>query len=88
MTGKEHKNVIRDIRKILDELGIDALKFEATYLTVSGDERICFNLPRLECDLVVSGYSAKYRMVIIKRWQEPKVSKNIVNIGSAIRLTG
>ena len=82
MTGKEHKNVIRDIRKILDELGIDALKFEATYLTVSGDERIYFNLPRLECDLVVSGYSAKYRMAIIKRWQEPKASKNRANIGS------
>ena len=82
MTGKEHKNVIRDIRKILDELGIDALKFEATYLTVSGDERICFNLPRLECDLVVSGYSAKYRLAIIKRWQESKASKNRANIGS------
>ncbi len=80
MTGKEHKNFIKDIRKILDEVEINQLKFESVYLGDNGEERICFNLPRLECDLVVSGYSAKYRLVIIKRWQEPKASKNRVII--------
>jgi phage regulator Rha-like protein len=76
LTGKRHANVLRDIRMILDELEIDELKFEAVYLAGNGEERIYFNLPRLECDLVVSGYSAKYRLAIIKRWQEPKASKN------------
>jgi Rha family phage regulatory protein len=80
LTGKTHNNVLKDIRRILDEAEIDALKFEAAYLSVSGEERIYFNLPRLECDLVVSGYSAKYRMAIIKRWQEQKASKNRANL--------
>ena len=70
LTGKRHDNVLKDIRKILDDLEIDVLKFEAVYLGGNGQERPCFNLPRLECDLVVSGYSAKYRLAIIDRWQE------------------
>ena len=77
LTGKRHDNVLRDIRKILDDLEIAVLKFEAVYLAGNGEERICFNLPRLECDLVVSGYSAKYRLAIIKRWHELEVAKKI-----------
>jgi Rha family phage regulatory protein len=82
LTGKRHANVLRDIRKVLDEVEIDQAKFGSTYLDVYNREQSCFNLPRMECDLVVSGYSAKYRMAIIKRWQEPKASKNRANIGS------
>jgi anti-repressor protein len=80
LTGKRHANVLRDIRKVLDEVEIDQAKFGSTYLDVYNREQSCFNLPRMECDLVVSGYSAKYRMAIIKRWQEPKASKNRANI--------
>lgn len=31
LTGKEHRNVMSDIRKMLDELNIDAAMFSATY---------------------------------------------------------
>ena len=82
LTGNRHDNVLKSIRRILDEAEIDAVQFNAIYLDVYKREKSCFNLPRLECDLVVSGYSAKYRMAIIKRWQEPKASKNRANIGS------
>ncbi len=82
LTGKTHNNIMKDIRRILDEAGIDAVRFDSVYLDGNGQERACYNLPRMECDLVVSGYSAKYRMAIIKRWQEPKASKNRANIGS------
>ncbi len=34
----------------------------------NGQERPCYQPPRRGCDLVVSGYSVKYRMAIIKRW--------------------
>ena len=82
LTGKNHKHVLRDIRKILNEIGIDESKFGLIFLDSYNREQYCFNLPRMECDLFVSGYSAKYRMAIIKRWQEPKASKNRANIGS------
>ena len=68
LTGKPLDNVLKDIRKILNEEEIDESKFGLVYLGGNGEERICFKLPRLECDLVVSGYSATYRLAIIKRW--------------------
>ena len=57
-----------DIKRVLEEVEIDESKFGLVYLAGNGEERICYNLPRLECDLVVSGYSAKYRLAIIDRW--------------------
>ena len=31
LTGKRHDNVLRDIRTMLEELEMDALKFEGSY---------------------------------------------------------
>ena len=70
LTGKDHKNVLQDIRRILEEVEIDGLKFQSVYLAGNGEERACYNLTREVCDLVVSGYSVKYRYAIIKRWHE------------------
>ncbi|MGZ5052325.1 MAG: Rha family transcriptional regulator [Methylobacter sp.] len=70
LTGKNHKEVLRDIRKILDEVGIDSAQFCAQYKDSTGRLLPVFNLPRRECDLVIAGYSAKYRLAIIDRWQE------------------
>ena len=75
LTGKTHDNVLKDIRRILSEVEIDLVQFNAIYLDAYKREQSCFNLPRLQCDLVVSGYSAKYRLAIIKRWQELEVAK-------------
>jgi Rha family phage regulatory protein len=77
LTGKTHNNVLKDIRRILDEAGIGAVRFDSSYLSEQNKTLPCFNLPRLECDLVVSGYSAKYRLAIIKRWHELEVAKKI-----------
>ena len=70
LTGKRHADVMRDIEKILNEANIGVSKFASTYLDKSNRESKCYNLPRMECDLVISGYSVKYRMAIIKRWHE------------------
>ena len=70
LTGKNHNHVLRDISRILEEVGIGASKFGSSYLSEQNKSVTCFNLPRLECDLVVSGYSTKYRLAIIKRWHE------------------
>jgi Rha family phage regulatory protein len=61
LTGKRHDNVLRNIKRILEEAEIGWLRFESVYLGDNGQERPCFNSPRLECDLVVSGYSAKHQ---------------------------
>lgn len=70
LTGKDHKHVLNTIRKTLDEVGINSAEFSAQYRDASGRSLPCFNLPRRECDLIIAGYSAKYRLAVIDRWQE------------------
>ena len=70
LTGKEHNHVLRDIRTILEEAEIDVSKFGSSYVSEQNKALPCYNLTREVCDLVVSGYSVKYRYAIIKRWHE------------------
>ena len=70
ITGKRHDHVLRDIETILEQAEISLPKFGDTYLDGQGKPRPCYRLPRRECDLVISGYSVKYRLAIIDRWQE------------------
>ena len=70
LTGKNHADVLRDIKKILIEAEIDESKFAGIYLDTYKRQKPCFNLPRRECDLIIAGYSVKYRLAIIDRWQE------------------
>lgn len=70
LTGKEHKNVIRDIRDLLSGLKIEPSEFEGTYKDVTGRTLPCFNLPKRECLVLVSGYSIELRARIIDRWME------------------
>lgn len=70
LTVKAHKNVLADIRKMLDTLGIQRADFSARYLDAKGEARECFNLPRRETMILVSGYSVQMRAAIIDRWQQ------------------
>ena len=76
LTGKEHKNVLRDIRNLLEELGIEQLSFEQLAKMPSGQNTVVYNLPKRECFALVSGYSAKLRVAIIDRWQELEDTKS------------
>lgn len=71
LTGKEHKNILADIRMMLANLTADfsAARFEGTYKS-RGKEYQCFNLDKEHTLCLVSGYSVQMRMAIIKRWQE------------------
>lgn len=70
LTGKEHYNVIRDIRTLLEQ-GVAALNFEAsTYKDANQRNRPCFNLTKKGCLILASGYDAKLREKIIDRWEE------------------
>jgi len=89
ITGKEHAHVMRDIRAILEEAGIGLSKFGSSYLNSQNKAQPCYLLPRRECDLVVSGYSVKYRLAIIDRWQELEGKQSFQvpqTMGEALRL--
>jgi len=70
LTGKRHDHVMRDIRKMLDELGEAHPKFGGSYQDSTGRTLPCFNLDRNLTDCLLTGYSAKARMKVIKRWRE------------------
>ncbi|WP_197273360.1 Rha family transcriptional regulator [Brevundimonas sp. DS20] len=70
LTGKRHDNVMRDIKSMLDDLGAAALTFEGSYQGANRKQLPCFNLPRRECLILVSGYSVELRARIIDRWEE------------------
>ena len=75
LCGKRHDNVMADIRKMLDELDIYAPDFSGTFITEQGNQYECFNLPKRECLILVSGYNVKIRTKIIDRWQELEQGK-------------
>jgi phage antirepressor YoqD-like protein len=70
LTGKAHTNVLRDIRKMLEELEIPELMFESGYLDAQNQQRVCFKLPRREVDILLTGYSTTMRAAVIDRWRE------------------
>ncbi|WP_330555195.1 Rha family transcriptional regulator [Burkholderia multivorans] len=70
LTGKEHRNVLRDVRALLDELNLDALSFEHIYKDASNRQQTEYRLPKRETLILVSGYSVQMRARIVDRWQE------------------
>lgn len=70
VTGKEHKNVLRDIRNLLDQ-GVDQLNFEPVeYTDKKGEKRPCYRLTPKGCLILASGYDALLREKIINRLEE------------------
>lgn len=70
LTGKRHDHVMRDIKVMLDELQTPAPTFGGSYVGANRKQLPCFNLPRRECLILVSGYSVELRARIIDRWEE------------------
>lgn len=70
LTGKAHKHVLADIRSMLTELEIDWAELSAQYKDSTGRSLPCFNLDREMTDTLLTGYSAKMRLAVIKRWRE------------------
>lgn len=67
LTGKLHHHVMRDIKVMLDDLGEVATKFGGYYIAPNGKQRPCFNLPKRETMILVSGYSVVLRARIVDR---------------------
>lgn len=70
LTGKDHKHVLADIRKMLEELDKRSADFSANVPDSYGRPRFVFNLPKRETMILVSGNSITLRAKIVDRWQE------------------
>ncbi len=85
LTGKEHKNVLRDIREMLQELEGGRLKSEPTsqdlesgalpeseqtYLDSQGKAQPYYQLGEELTLTLLTGYSTKLRNAVVKRWKE------------------
>jgi Rha family phage regulatory protein len=84
LTGKEHSNVMRDIRNLVEELEKDknlgGFNFELSFiineLPNGGSKQLpMYQLTKKETLLLVSGYSAVLRAKIINRWEELEAKK-------------
>ncbi|WP_295586067.1 Rha family transcriptional regulator [uncultured Lamprocystis sp.] len=73
ITGKSHRNVVRDLRKLEEQGVIELPRFEhlQEINTVDGHPtgtRTVYHLPKRETLILTSGYSAVQRAAIIDRW--------------------
>lgn len=67
---KEHKNVIADVRNMLEQLEVSSAEFSAQYKDSTGRSLPCFILPKDLTLTLVSGYNVQMRKRIIDRWLE------------------
>lgn len=85
---KEHKNVMADIRGMLEELGETSAKFSADLPDAYGRAQPCFNLPKDLTITLVSGYNVKLRKRIIDRWIELERKPTAVNLRDPKQMAG
>lgn len=82
LTSKQHSNVMRDIRNLLEQ-GVSQINFElAEYSDNQGKPRPCYNLTKKGCLILASGYDALLREKIINRWEELEMEKrsNVIQL--------
>lgn len=70
LTGKQHRNVTRDIEKMLSDIGKDALSFEHIYQDRYGRDQKEYRLPKNLTITLIAGYRADLRLKIVDRWLE------------------
>lgn len=69
LTGKNHGDVCRDIRTMLESLGGES-SFASSYTTSQNKQATCYNLPYRETMILTSGYSVELRAKVVDRWME------------------
>lgn len=68
---KKHFNVMRDIKSLIDQGAIGALNFElSSYTTDQNKQAPLYFLDFDATMTLITGYDAKRRSVVIKRWRE------------------
>ena len=69
LTGKNHKEVLRDIRKMFNELGAERKTALSDYTDITGRKLPMYLLDESETLCISTGYSIELRMRLIKQWQ-------------------
>jgi Rha family phage regulatory protein len=74
LTGKDHGNVMRDIRAMVDAISTDSnlnpCAKSTTYAGRDGRQYPQYELDKDTCLTLLLGYDAVARMKVVKRWQE------------------
>lgn len=85
LTGKQHKHVLTDIRKMLTELEIDSARFSAEYIDSTGRSMPHYELPHTYIKTLVTGYDVKRRHKVILRLEELEANAVPKDLPSALR---
>lgn len=83
---KQHKDVMRDIRNMLEELGETSAQFCADLPDAYGRPQPVFNLPKDLTITLVAGYNVKLRKRIIDRWMELEAQKQSASPANLSRI--
>ncbi len=72
ITGKQHKNVMRDIRNMEPAWEkVNGLKFELVdYRDSKGELRPCYSLTKTECLYVATKFNDEARAKLVLRWEQ------------------
>lgn len=77
LTGKQHKDVMADIRNMCEQLEIQSADFSADYTDARGRRQPCFELDRYHTEVLVTGYDVRRRAAVIKRWHDLESGKAV-----------
>ena len=77
LTGKQHADVMRDIRKLQEQIGNESIFALVDYKDAKGESRPMYSLDKKQTLLLVSGYNALLRLKIINRWEELESQANV-----------
>ena len=70
LTSKRHDHVLRDIEKMLNDLGEHLPKFGGIYLDAHRREQKEYQLPKNLTLNLITSYRADIRLKVIDRWME------------------
>lgn len=79
--GKRHADVLRDIRKMLADIGAER-NFASSYIDSTGRKLVCYHLPFDETVTLITGYDAKLRYSIVRQWRKLLEERTALRITS------
>lgn len=92
LTEKDHKNVLADVRAMLESLSLDSADFLAQYQDSSGRSLPMFKLPRDLTETLITGYNIPLRHKVVVRLRELEEEKTkptpVANLNDPASLRG